>query len=106
MGRLPKPAKKKIFAITKCKTFNPLLPDAYGVVWTQHYTNINTVGGIKKRYIVDQEITREEALHLIKEHKMTIMLSNEDGTLWETTRTFRNECHKYKLKYLQDLRPW
>lgn len=106
MGRLVRPVKKKIFAIAKCETSNPLLPDVYGVVYTQVYISRNKIGAVDKHWVVCKEITKEEALALIERYEMTKVVHNKDGALWETTPSLRSECQRLGLTYTADLRPF
>jgi hypothetical protein len=104
MGKHKKHRPHEVFAISKCETFNPLLPDAYGVVYTKHHVQRYRNKGKYSYAIVDTEIFREEALELIEQHEMTKMMSCEWGTLWDTVPSFRNECIKHKLKYPENLK--
>ena len=105
MSRPVRPPKK-VFAISRCRTSNPLIPDVCGVVYTKHYIWRGRLNGENKIFIVDVEITKEEALDLIELFGMTKVLHNCDGTLWETTPTLRSECQRLGLTYTANRRPY
>lgn len=100
-----KPPKRDIFAISKSIFQNPLFTDMGGVEYTQHYLSRNIHKGKPQWFIVDREITRAEALALIKEYEMEVVEQGPLGTIWETHPiSLRNECLRLGLTYTNDLR--
>lgn len=103
MGKHRPPARK-IFAISKCQTSNPLIVGWCGTIYTKHYLQKGMDEGKPRTWIVNVEISKELAEQLIQEHKMTIRVKSEDGTLWDTTPSLLDECRRLGLTYSHDLR--
>lgn len=99
--RLP---TKNIFAIIKCHISCSFFPDLGGVEYTKVYAQRGRYKGKPRWYIIEAELTKEEAIELIDKHKMTQVFSSHLGTLWETTPTFRSQCEELGLTYPESLR--
>lgn len=105
MGKHIPPARK-VFAISRCLTSNPLIEGWSGVVYTKHYIQLCSYKCKPRYYIVDMEITKELALQLIKKFKMKVCAQDGQNILWDTTPSLQDECKRLGLTYSQDLRPY
>ena len=94
------------FAISKSKSANPFLDGYFGYVYTKHYIKKGRLDGKDKWWIVNEELSKEEALDLIEGHKMSVALQNEAGIIWDTSPSLRSACKKLGLTYTNDLRPY
>ena len=92
------------FAISKSRSVNPLLDGYSGFVYTKHYIKKGRLDGKDKWWIVNEELSKEEALALIEKHKMAVALRSEDGVIWDTKPSLRAACKKMGLTYSNDLR--
>ena len=105
MGKMSPPAKHA-FAISKSYTQHPLLLDRSGVEYTKHHIVYGKHNGVAKYFIADVELTKAEALQLIKEYNMREVVRNQLGTIWETTPSLKSECLRLGLTYSADKRSY
>lgn len=103
MGRHKAPASN-VFAISKSYIHNPIFPEMGGVEYTKHHIQRGMHNFKPRWWIVDEVISKEEALALIDKHSMTRVYISDLGSLWETTPTLKSECQRLGLTYSKDLR--
>lgn len=94
----------KVFAISKCRVYNPLIPEWSCTEYTRHTITWYNQDGVRVPRLTDLVITAEKAQELIAKHKMRVALSSPYGVVWDTTPSLKDECRRLGITYSEHFR--